>query len=64
MDNKKEEKLEDLVGLFTQQVQSTNWLDTNTPEKWISENPELWKEIQKEKERVEAAKQQRKNDEK
>ena len=52
---KKEETLEDLASLFTKQVQNSDWLKEHTPEKWISENKELYQEIQEQYKKIEDA---------
>ena len=55
---KKEETLEDLASLFTKQVQNSDWLKEHTPEKWISENKELYQEIQEQYKKIEDAKKE------
>ncbi|CAL1544875.1 unnamed protein product [Lymnaea stagnalis] len=37
----KKETLEDLLSTLSQQINSTNWLQQNTPEKFAEENPEI-----------------------
>ena len=54
--DKNSDNLEDLAKLLSNQVQGSDWLQTNTPEKWVSENKELYQEIQNEIKRTEEKK--------
>ena len=56
----KGDNLEDLVSQLSQQVQKSDWLQQNTPEKWISENKELHKEMQDELKRIEKEREEKK----
>ena len=58
---KKGETLEDLASLFTKQVQNSDWLKEHTPEKWISENKELYEEIQEQYKKIDSAMNQSKS---
>lgn len=40
-DAQKKESLEDLLSTLSQQINSSNWLQQNTPEKFAQENPEV-----------------------
>lgn len=51
----KQETLEDLASLFTKQVQKSDWLKEHTPEKWISENKQLYEEIQEQYKKIDDA---------
>ena len=57
---KNSDNLEDLAKLFSAQVQKSDWLQTNTPEKWVEENKELYQEMQNEIKRKNEEKQTKK----
>ena len=52
--------LENLASLLSSQVKNSDWLETNTPEKWIAENPELHAEMQEQIKKAEEAQKEKK----
>ncbi|XP_053385422.1 1-aminocyclopropane-1-carboxylate synthase-like protein 1 [Mercenaria mercenaria] len=40
----KSDNLEDLFATLKQQISSSDWLEKNTSEKWVKDNPELAKQ--------------------